>query len=137
MLRSCGAILLWVDWGTSREHGTDGVFVLREVALDFGQIERGKDARVWFAFKEKLEGFLDQFLWSDCTAGEFQPVFGTYRDRVRGGCLVPDGDLEGRLVHLFDGDGHGYYAQTSSNRCWPERLSPDRLRTAAIVTIEP
>jgi hypothetical protein len=24
---------------------------------------------------------------------------------VRGGCLVPDGDLEGCLVHLFDGDG--------------------------------
>jgi hypothetical protein len=29
---------------------------------------------------------------------------------VRGGCLVPDGDLEGCLVHLFDGDGHGRYS---------------------------
>jgi hypothetical protein len=35
----------------SREQGTDGFFVLREVAPDEEQIEGAKDARVRFAIK--------------------------------------------------------------------------------------
>ena len=94
-------------WRTSPEHGADGFFVLREVALDFGQIERAKDARVWFALKEEFERLLNQFLWRDASLSELLPVFGKDGHHVRGGCLVPDGDLEGCLVHLFDGDVHG------------------------------
>jgi hypothetical protein len=39
----------------SREQGADGFFVLREVALDCGQVEGAEDARVRFALKEELE----------------------------------------------------------------------------------
>jgi hypothetical protein len=98
----------------SFEHGTDGIFVLREVALDFGQIERAKDARVRFALKEELERLLNQLLCRDSAAREFLPVFGKDGHQVRGGCLVPDGDFEGCLVHLFDGDGHGRFGKAST-----------------------
>jgi hypothetical protein len=97
---------LSVLWCWVTEHGADGFLVLREVALDFGQIEGAEDARVRFAIKEEFEGLLDQLLRRDSAAGDLLPVFGKDGHQVRGGRLVRDGDLEGCLVHFFDSDEH-------------------------------
>jgi hypothetical protein len=71
--------------GVSREHGADGLFVLREVALNCGQIEGAKDAGVGFPFEEEREGLFDQLLCCGLAFGELLQVFGGDGYHVRGG----------------------------------------------------